>query len=289
MKRAKMRLLMALKSNLRKSVKLCNGDTFMFWRTDGNNSKSRCEGPATCIGQTGSLVVGMIAGNVFTVRASRRKLHGRRTTHFTPPFETLPDDAVLPSNSRRNQSLNEALDDDAANQLAMSIGERWSSQGDTTAEGTAGDQVQEVQRRMQLEEDEGMRRMQLEEDEGMRRIAADEADIAESRAVSGEERGSRPGIRRKEPPGESDGEANTGEEGSDAAPRRSSRIAEQHRVKYTMAELETARKYMNGLSETRTKQWQTLAPAQSSAMRRHPGASWSGGHTWWTRKESGVW
>jgi hypothetical protein len=260
MKRAKMRLLMALKSNLRKSVKLCNGDKFLFWRTDGNNSKSRCEGPATCICQTGSLVVGMIAGNVFTVRASRCKLHGRRATHFAPPFEALPDDAVLPSNSRRNQALNEALDDDAANQFAMAIGEHWSSQGDTTAEGTAGDQVQEVQRRMQLEEDEGMRR-----------IAADEADVAESRAVSGEERDPRPGIRRKEPPDESDGEANAGEEVLDAAPRRSSRIAEQHRVKYTMAELETARKDLSGLSETRTKQWQTLAPAQSRTVRRHPG------------------
>jgi hypothetical protein len=122
MKRAKMRLLMAMKSNLRKCVKLCNGDTFMFWRMDGNNFKSRHEGRATCICQTGSLVVGMIAGNVFTIRASRRKLHGRRTTHFAPPFEALPDDPVLPSNSRRNQALNEALDDDAANQFAMAVG-----------------------------------------------------------------------------------------------------------------------------------------------------------------------
>jgi hypothetical protein len=108
----------------------------------------------------------MIAGNVFTVHASRCKLHERRTTHFTPPFETLPDDAVLPSNSRRNQALNEAVDDDAANQFAMAVGEHWSSQGDTTAEGTGGDQVQEMQRRMQMEEDEGIRR-----------IAADEADF----------------------------------------------------------------------------------------------------------------
>jgi hypothetical protein len=146
MKRAKMRLLMAMKSNLRKCVKLCNGDTFMFWRTEGNNFKSRCEGPATCICQTGSLVVGMIASNMFTVRASRCKLHGRRTTHFTPPFEALPDDAVLPSNSMRNRALNEALGDDAANQFAMAVGEHWSSQGDTTAEGTAGDHVQDMQR-----------------------------------------------------------------------------------------------------------------------------------------------
>jgi hypothetical protein len=278
MKRAKMRLLMALRSNLRKCVKLCNGDTFMFWRTEGNNFKSRHEGRATCVGQTGSLVVGMIAGNVFTVRASRRKLHGRRATYFAPPFEALPDDAVLPSSSRRNRALNEAVDDDAANQSAMAIGERWSSQGDTTAEGTGGDQVQEVQRRMQMEEDEGMRR-----------IAADEADVAESRAVSGEERDPRPGIRRKEPPDESDGEANAGEAGSDAAPRRPSRIAKQHRVKHTTAELETARKDLNGLSETMTKQWQTLAPAQSSTVRRHPGGVVVRRSHLVDQKESGLW
>lgn len=125
--RARLRLLAALRSQVKQAPpQLRNGDRFLYWKTETNLSKSRWNGPAVCLGQNRSLVLGLEGGHAFVVHSTRTRFHYRSELQQLKPIAHMPDNPELPPITDADQSLLSAVSEEEPNVYALSIGLHWS-------------------------------------------------------------------------------------------------------------------------------------------------------------------
>jgi hypothetical protein len=101
---ARMRLQTALRQRTVRPDPLVfqNGDLFLFWRSGTGAGSGGYKGPAVCIGQDRSLVIGFQGGHLVTAHTSRCLLHRRG-----PQFSSPNTDVALPAS--RDTSLETPL------------------------------------------------------------------------------------------------------------------------------------------------------------------------------------
>lgn len=128
--RARLRFLSALRSQVKQAPpQLRNGDRFLYWKTETNASKSRWTGPAVCLGQNRSLVLGLEGGHPFVVHSTRAKFHGRSALQQLQRFAHMPENPELPPIMAADQSLLTAIAEDEPNVYSISVGLPWNAEG----------------------------------------------------------------------------------------------------------------------------------------------------------------
>lgn len=124
--RARLRLLAALSNQFKgPPPQLRNGDRFLYWKTEVNKANSRWAGPAVCLCQNRSLVLGLEGGHYFVVHSTRVRFHYRSELLQLQPPAHMPEQPAISPTNEADRCLLSAIDKDEANLYEISIGEPW--------------------------------------------------------------------------------------------------------------------------------------------------------------------